>query len=240
MDDNVKTFLDKIQDLKDQKVKGYVKSLKKEIDFTTLSFKQQKDLISTIADGAVGVLKFQKIINDIILENGGNSDILVTDKLPIILKLRIESIGNMIERDDIKIDLTPILEKAKTFKLPKVSSIDGAVQVDLKIPTLVAESKIMQVAIDSVKKDSSEFGKNIGNIYTYEIVKYIDKIRIGLDELELSQLPIKERYKIVENLPLSINKKIIEFIQTLKTLESDVLTYDSDKVLEIDVSFFDS
>jgi hypothetical protein len=240
MEENVKSFLDKIQELKDQKTKGYVRSINKDIDITTLSFKQQKNLISTIADGAIGVLKFQKIINDILIENSGNSNLLVTDKLPIILKLRIDAIGDIIEKDDTKIELTPILDKMKSLKIPKIPIIDGSVQVDIKIPTLAIESKIIQVAMDSIKQEASEFGSNIGNIYTYEIVKYVDKIRVGTDELDLSLIPIKERYKIVENLPLSVNKQIISFIQQLKNLDSDVLTYDSNKVLEIDVSFFDS
>jgi hypothetical protein len=240
MEENVKSFLDKIQEIKEAKTKVYVCSTKKEVDCLNLSFKQQKDLISTIGDGAIGALKFQKIINDIIIDNTGKSDILVSDKLAIILKLRMDSIGNKITRDEVEVDLNPLLESVKKIKYSITRPIVGAVNVELSIPTLAAESKVIQAAIDSVKKDESEFGKNVGNIYTYEIVKFVDKLTIGDDTLKLDQLPIKDRFKIVENLPININKAIIAFIQELKNKESDALTYDTNKVLDVDVSFFDS
>lgn len=240
MEDNVKTFLDKIQDLGDQSIKVFVGSLKEEISCLNLTFKQQKDLIGTIGDGAIGALKFQKVLNDIIIKNTDNTNILVTDKLAITIKMRIDSIGGKIIRDDDEIDLLSLLDTVKKIKPISSRSINGSVKVDLKVPTLREESKIIQSAIDNIKKDESEFGKNIGNIYTYEIVKYIDKISFGEDILELIKIPIKDRFKIVENLPISINKDIIAFIQELKTSEKDALTYNTNKVLDIDVSFFDS
>lgn len=240
MEENVKSFLNKIQEFKEVKTKVYVNSLKKELDCSNLSFKQQKDLISTIGDGAIGALKFQKVINDIIIENTGKSDILVSDKLAIIVKLRMDAIGSKITRDEEEVDIPPILESIKKIKYDIQRPVVGSVKVTLKVPTLAAESKVIQAAIDSVKKDESEFGKNVGNIYTYEIVKYVDKLEIGEDVLELSQLPIKDRFKVVENLPINTNKAIIAFIQELKNKEADALTYNTNKVLEVDVSFFDS
>jgi hypothetical protein len=240
MEDNVKSFLEKIQEIKDQKTKVYVNSLKKDIECSNLSFKQQKDLISTIGDGVIAALKFQKVLNDVIIENTGKSDILVTDKLSIVLKLRSDVIGSKITKDEVEIDLLPIIETAKKNTPKTTKTVKGSVQVELKVPTLAAESKVIQSAMDSVKKDDSEFGKNIGNIYTYEIVKYVDKLTVGEDTLEVSNLPIKDRFKIVENLPLTINKEIIAYIQELKTKEIEVLTYNTNKVLDVDVSFFDS
>jgi hypothetical protein len=240
MEENVKSFLDKIQEFKEVKTKVYVNSIKKELECVNLSFKQQKNLISTIGDGAIGALKFQKVINDIIIENTGKSDILVSDKLAIIVKLRVDSIGNKITRDEEDVDIIPILENLKKIKYDIQQSVVGSVKVTLKVPTLAAESKVIQAAIDSVKKDETEFGKNVGNIYTYEILKYVDKLEIGEDVLELSQLPIKDRFKVVENLPINTNKAIIAFIQEMKNKEVDALTYNTNKVLEVDVSFFDS
>ena len=66
MENNVQQFLDSIQELKAKKFKAYQASTKKEVDCSPLTFKQQKDIIATVADGTVGVLKFQKILNDIL------------------------------------------------------------------------------------------------------------------------------------------------------------------------------
>lgn len=243
MEDNVKSFLDKIQELKESQVKVYVPSLKKEIDSTELSFKQQKELIGTIADGNMGALKFQKLLNSVVLDNTGNSNLTYVDKLPIIIKLRATSIGDFVTRDEVVLNLNDVLEKFKLLKYPKHKTIKGKVQVELHVPLLSEELKIIQAGIDSLKKDETDIGKTIGNIYTYEIVKYINKIKFGEDELIFTSIPIKDRYKIVENLPLSLNKEIIEYIQEIKGKEAEALEYTVNgetKVLEIDVSFFDS
>lgn len=244
MEDSVKSFLDKIQELKDKKIKVDVISAGKQAECSSLTFKQQKDIISTIADGAVGALKFQKIVNDIIIANTGNNDLKVTDKLPIILKLRMDAIGNTVKIDQNEVNLVPVLEKASKNKVKYTKTVKGAVQIDLEVPTLVEENKIIQVVIETLKKDGdAEFGKSVGNIYTYEIVKYIKKIAFGEQELIFSDVPTRDRYKIVENLPLSVNKEIISFIQMMKSKENDILTVSvggEDKIIDIDVSFFDS
>lgn len=244
MEENVKSFLDKIQELNDTKNKVHVLSTGKKIESTPISFKQQKELVGTIADGVLGTLKLQKILNDIITKNTGNDDIKVTDKLPIILKLRIDSIGSTIKVDDTDVELEDLLRKATNVKFTTTSSIDNKVNVELEVPTLLQENKVIQSAIETIKKDGeSELGKNIGSVYTYEIVKYVKSIKFDDQVLVFQEVPVKDRFKIVENLPLTLNKEIIKFIQDIKTLEHEVMTVsigDVEKLIDIDVSFFDS
>jgi len=244
MEENVKSFLDKIQELKDTKNKVYVLSTGKQIESSSLTFKQQKDLISTIADGSIGALKFQRIINDIIIANTGNGDLKVSDKLPIIIKLRVDSIGKIYKLDQTDVNLEEILEKFKNLKLKTSDIIKGAVEVEVEAPTLTQENKVIQATIDIVKKDGeTELGKSIGNIYTFEIVKYIKSVKFEDQVLNFQEVPIKDRFKIVDNLPLTINKDIISFIQKIKSDENDVLTVtvdDVEKTIDIDVTFFDS
>jgi hypothetical protein len=244
MEENVKSFLDKIEELKEVKSKVQILSTGKEVECSVLTFKQQKDLISTIADGSVGSIKFTKIINDIIIANTGNNDIKVSDKLPIILKLRIDSIGKIYKFDQEELDLEKVLEKAKKLKLISTKTIGDQIKVELDAPTLAQENKVIQTTIDIVKKDGDdELGKSIGNIYTYEIVKYIKSVKFDDLVLNFQDIPIKDRYKIVDKLPLSLNKDIILFIQDIKAKEVEVLTLMVDnveKTIDIDVSFFDS
>ena len=57
------------------------------------------------------------------------------------------------------------------------------------------------------------------------------------------KLPIKDRIKLVENLPISINNRIVKYIQNVKNIENSWLTVDvkgETKKLEIDISLFDS
>lgn len=244
MENNVKSFLEKIQELKDKKIRVLVPSLGNEIECSSLTFKQQKDLISTVAEGSVGALKFQKIINDTIIANTGNNELKITDKLPVIVKLRMDAIGNTVKFDQTEIDLSPVLEKLCKIKTKQTKTIKGVVSIDLEVPTLVEENKVIQAIIESLKKDGdSEFGKSVGNIYTYEIVKYVKCVKFDGQELVFSDVPTKDRYKIVENLPLSINKEIVAFIQSVKNKETEALKVSVDgeeRVVEIDVGFFDS
>jgi hypothetical protein len=243
MDDNVKNFLDKIQEIKEKKIKVEVLSTGKEIDSTPLSFKQQKDLISTIADGTIGTLRFQKIINQIIIDNTGDSLLRVTDKLPIILKLRSESIGKDAKIGDEKVDLNKIIGKiVKSKKIKQSETISGDIKVNLEVPLLTQENTIIQATIDAIKKDGDDMGKSIGSAYTYEIVKYIREIEFDGGSIIFIDIPIKDRVKIVDNLPISINQKVIDFIQNINKIEKEWLTVEINgdkKTLDIDVSLFD-
>lgn len=243
MDDNVKSFLEKIQEIKEKKIKVDVLSSGKQADSKQLSFKQQKDLISTIADGAVGSLKFQKILNQIVLDNTGDNQLKSMDRLPIILKLRSESIGEECKIGDDKVNIQTIIDKiGKKVKIKQSEKITGDISVSLEVPLITNENQIIQATIDAVKKDGDEIGKNIGSAYTYEIVKYIKNIEFGGEVIEFNDVSIRDRVKIVDNLPISVNQKIIEFIQDLNKIEREWLTVDINgepKTLDIDVSFFD-
>lgn len=245
MEDNIKTFLGKIQELQDSKLKVDIISMSKSQECKPLSFKQQKDIISTIAETPThGALKFQKVINDIVINNTENNDLLVIDKLPIIVKLRIDAMGNIAKYGDSEFSLETLLPTLSSMSFTTTQTIKGVVNVDLEVPTLIQENKIIQTAIDGTKKDTDgDIGKSIGHIYTYEIMKYIKRIYFDQQEIVFSQIPIKDRYKIIENLPLSVNKEIISFIQKIKKVESDAMTIMLDgekKYIDIDVSFFDA
>jgi hypothetical protein len=245
MEDNIKNFLDKVDQLKSDNLKVNVISKNSEIDCESLTFKQQKDIISTITEGITGPLKFQKNLNDIIVENTKDKELKVVDKLLIVLQLRKDSVGTIVKLKNNKYDvLDGIIEKAKKLS-PKLSkSIKGSISIDLEVPTLISESQVINSCIDSVKKDSEkEVGKSLSDIYTFEIVKYIKTVSIKDDILNFQDLSVRDRVKIVNSLPLSVNKQIVDFIQDIKQAELDALSFDTESgesTLEIDVSFFDS
>jgi hypothetical protein len=83
----------------------------------------------------------------------------------------------------------------------------------------------------------------LSEIYTYELVKYIKSLTVGEDTVQFSEISVRDRIKIVNNLPLSINKQIIEFIQDIKQKEVEVLKVEIDgevHQIDIDVAFFDA
>ena len=243
MDNNVKNFLESIQDLKNTKFKVNCITTGEQVDCVPLSFKQQKNIISTFTEGTVGVLKFQKMLNDIIIENTEKKDWLVVDKVPVILKLRKESLGNIVKTQEGEIDISDIkiLDKIDT---PLQSTIKGVVTVELDTPTLVEENKVINYAIEVLKKDGEkDVGKNLTNLFTFEIAKFVKSVKFGDKSLSFSELSVKDKISVIENLPLSINQEIAKFIDKIKEIDriqTKVVVDGEEKSFDIDVTFFDN
>jgi hypothetical protein len=71
----------------------------------------------------------------------------------------------------------------------------------------------------------------------------VDSVKFGENVLKFSDLSVGDRIKVVESLPLTINKKIIKFIEGVKKKENDVLKIEidgKDTSIDIDISFFDN
>ena len=72
-----------------------------------------------------------------------------------------------------------------------------------------------------------------------EIIKYISAVKFDDIEIDYTSLKIKDKIDIIESLPLALNKKIINFIESFRKEEREILTVD-DVVVEINPSFFDA
>ena len=209
-----------------------------------LSLKQQKDILSTAVDGIRGAVEFAKNINDIILENSDKKKLLVADKAPILLMLRQLSLGDTIEVEEEKLDISDFIKNLKEIKANfKFNSTikKGDIILKLKVPTLKEESKILTKCITEVeKKKSGSTSDSFGIIYIYELIKYIDQVDIGEDySLNFEDLKIADRVKVVENLPLSVYKELSKFFNDIDSYIKDTLTFNG-KTINLDPSFFDA
>lgn len=241
MEDSITDFLSNIENL-NSKFEIIQISSGSKIECSLMTFKQQKKLLSSAIDGIVGIIKFQKILNDILLENTG-VNLLVTDKIPIILKMRKMSIGDTIDTDDGVVSLDDLIKKSESMKFSNSNKITGVVDISLKIPTINEENDILNFAVSQMSNDFNDNAKNLNNLYTYEIIKFVECVKFGDKELLFNDLSINDRIRVIESLPLSINKKIIKYIEDIKKIENDSLGYDIDGVrgnIDIDVSFFDT
>lgn len=239
METDTKTFLEQIQGLEQKTFDVFSISKKENLKCKPLTFKQQKDIISTVAESTIGALKFQKLLNEIIIENVGEN-LSLNDKTGIILALRKESIDENYEVGDKKVSLDEVIVNFNKIKPSFSKTIKDELEVQIEVPTLRQENQVLNSTIESFKANEKEMGKNLGNLYTYEIVKYVKKVKIGDKEIDFSEISVKDRVSIVENIPLSTNKKIVDFIQSLKSKEQEVLKIDDEHSIDIDVSFFDS
>lgn len=243
MENDVKQFIDSLNSVKNTFEVNQITTGKK-FNCFPISFKQQKSLISTVTDGVVGVLKFQRLLNDIIVENTQEKNWSVVDKIPVILKMRIESLGGNVKTDSGDLDITtiPILKNIDVESLTK--KLGGAIDITVGAPTLAEENVVLDYAINLLKKEGDkDVGKNIGNIYTFEIIKFIKSVKFGDNSLEFKDLSVDNRIKVIENLPLSTNKEIVNFIEQLKDFDrsqTKIVVGGEERAFDIDVTFFDN
>jgi hypothetical protein len=244
---SVSSILSKLNDLNNSNlILVHVPSAKKEMLFKPLSVKQQKDLIKSGLDGALAGITISNIIGEIILDNSVDKyDFLVTDKLPILLALRKQSFGNefiLKENDEeVVFNLDDILKNKLNY------SFDTQVEIKLADSDVVAHAdvikiqddiKINQYQLEKLRKNKDEaISETVGSMFIYEIIKFITKILIGEDELDLTTLPIKDRITVIESVPVTLNNSILEYIQQFRKEEAEYVTVNG-KVLPIDARLF--
>jgi len=238
MSKNVSSFLTKLDKLNDKTIDVFVPSLNKKVPTKPLNLKQQKDLISSILDGIRGTLDFSKTLNKIITDNTGLTDLKVYDKLPFIVSLRKHALGNKAG----SIELQKVIDNIKniSFDIKDTTTVkkDG-VQLVLRVPTLRQESILLSKCDQEIDQDQELAKDGVGKLYIYEIIKYVDSLQIEDSVLEMDDIRIHERVKIVEKLPLSMYSKISDFIEKVNKYNSDILTVD-DVEVNIDAEFFDT
>jgi len=238
MSKNVSSFLNKLDKLNDVTIEVFVPSLKKKVPTKPLNLKQQKDLISSALDGLKGTLDFNRTLNKIIIENSGLSDLKIYDKLPFIVALRKHALGNKVG----KIELQGVLNNIKNIPLnvKNESTIkQDTLKLTLKIPTLREENMLLNKCEQEINTEQELLKEGIGKLYIYEILKHIDTIQVDDDVIDLDDIRIHERVKLVEKLPLSVYSKISDFIETINKYNTDILTVDETE-LAIDAEFFDT
>jgi hypothetical protein len=238
MSKNVSSFLTKLDKLNDKTIDVFVPSLNKKVPTKPLNLKQQKDLISSMLDGIRGTLDFSKTLNKIITDNTGLTDLKVYDKLPFIVSLRKHALGNKAG----SIELQKVIDNIKniSFDIKDTTTVkkDG-VQLVLRVPTLRQESILLSKCDQEIDQDQELAKDGVGKLYIYEIIKYVDSLQIEDSILEMDDIRIHERVKIVEKLPLSMYSKISDFIEKVNKYNSDILTVD-DVEVNIDAEFFDT
>lgn len=243
MSKNVSDFISKLEKLNDNKVEVFIPSRNKTVKVKPLNIKQQKDLIASALDGIKGALNYNKTINQIILDNSGIPDLKMYDKLPFCISLRTQALGSkMVDDEDNLIDLEKTLNNIKNipFKLKDEATIKYEnLKVKLTVPTLQEEILLLTKCEELFNIDSDVTKEGVGILYLFEIAKYIEKIEIDDDVIDMSAVKIRERINLIENLPLSIYTDLTNFAQKLNSYEQKIVTIDG-REIAIDSAFFDS
>jgi len=208
-----------------------------------INLKQQKDIISTAVNGVLGALQFSKAVNELIIENVDSDNMFTFDRIPALLALRVESLGDKIklENGDV-VSLKDSLERAKdvpSFNLVKEVKIDS-IKVKLRIPSLQEENIILKRCIQEIDKLKSEnLSEAMGLIYIFELIKTIKSVEVEEEVVDFNELKVVDRVKIVEQLPLELYDDITSFLSPIVKFEENILTV-NESIIPIDTSLLDA
>tara|TARA_R110002020_G_scaffold33501_2_gene101985 strand:- start:4170 stop:4910 length:741 start_codon:yes stop_codon:yes gene_type:complete len=242
MSKNVSNFISKLDKLGEESIDVYLPSKKKAIKVKPLNLKQQKDLISSVLDGLKGSLDFNKTLNSVILSNSGESDLKVYDKVPFIISLRREALGNTVYVDKKPIDLDEIIKNIKKnpLKIKDTKSITFKnLKINLQVPTLREENVLLSKCENDIDNDDATLKEGVGLLYIVELIKYINSLEIDDQVLDMSEIRINERVKLVEKLPLNVYSELSKFIEAINIYNNSLLTV-GEIELDIDSEFFDT
>lgn len=246
---NPSNLISKLSELNDTNtISAFVPSLNKKLNFKGLNIKQQKDIISTVADGPISGITLNTCINNMILSNVTEECSLnIIDRYPIALAIREGFIDKNVKvgDSDTDIDLSEhikeCIKKIKSEKIQTEFTINvDTVTINIKVPSLEKDNDINK----KIKKvDENNIGDTIGDLYISEIIKFVDTISIGegeeKDEYNFKDIGYHSATKIIEAMPSSINQKIIDIIGEVRDLENLFLkTTEGD--IEITAAFFSS
>lgn len=239
---NTKDFISKLTELK-KNFKIFIPSVNKDVNATQINLKQQKDIISTAVNGVVGALQFTKAVNNVIIDNVDGDNFYTFDRVPVLLALRQQSLGSKVkDTKDKMVSIEDFISKAKDvpkFELKKEVSIDS-IKVKLKLPTLKDENVILKRSISEIENlKSDSLSDAMGLIYIFEIIKVIESVSVGEEEVEFNNLKVADRFKIIEQLPLELYDKITGFLSQVTQYDKKILTNDESTIV-IDATLFDA
>lgn len=222
----------------------FVPSLNRKIKFKGLTTKQQKEAVKTALDKAFSGISFSNLTNTIINENSTEKvEFNILDRNYILVVLRALSLSSTVISEEGTLDISFVANNNFTIpeNLKNRELEDSNLKINVTLPSLAQDSFINQ----ETKKKLSPLADNdnlpseaVGEMYVNELVKYINKIVINDGtkpvEVEFNQLTFSQRVKLVENLPLSANTKLVNFINEVKQFEKKYFVQ-NDKEVEIDI-----
>lgn len=237
----------------------WIPSLSKEVKFSDISTGQQKELIRALVDNPVYrtnfILSFFQILKDNCQDQTvdiGNLNIL--DKFAIAVQLRSLAFGDKVK---VEVNDEPVMVDIKGDYKQKFTILDfpfspiydaSGVSVQVTVPTIAREAQLEKELRTNLAKGSVESYEDVRNIladaYIGELAKYICKVNIGEQTINLDQLDFKSAYKVVEALPVALVKQVVGYLELTQQIIGKWATFptvvDPTNTVEItvDAAFF--
>jgi len=239
---NFKEMLSTINKLNQQQVQDiFIPSLGKEVSFNPLSIKQQKSILSSGVDVDIESMAFSNTMNGIILDNclNKNIKILAVDRPLILLQLRQKSLGNNLkitDEDEIEhtIDLESHISKQRESGIHVKTTFDiesSGIKIECLTPDLQTDTKFNKQFTKAVKKATNnklKLNDVIGDIYVFEMVKYIKSVGVMDDMFVVDQTTqASHLVNLFESLPINVSSTLADAIKVSREIETASITCDT-------------
>lgn len=238
----VATFIEKLTEARERElISVFIPSINKAVDFYPLNVKQQKLLLRHSIDGAAGMISILKEMNSIVIDNSVDKTInfLTVDKYPVLLALRSQAIGDEIEITGNQYNITDL---PKSTKLPSkylTKSIEYKdFNITLDLPSLIQDNNfIVKTISETAKLGEDKMKETLTTMYVYEIAKFISTVSFGDIVVSFADISIGDKKQIVENLPMKLNQKILNFISSVRAFENKFITFTDNTIIPINMLF---
>jgi hypothetical protein len=207
--------------------------------FKKINVTQQKGVLKTAIDPHLPELLFVIQVNTILQDNQvTDTELCVTDRVSALLQLRSATLGSKLTSDSTSssesLDITNHIKKFKKVKLPVrlQSSIikHDVFNVECNIPTLQTDTEInracLKIIQDKVKTEDG-IKDSVGDIFVYEVIKYIKSISF-IDQEQDQKIPfdtlsVQQRISVFEKLPMGVTAKISKYITSIRDFDDNFL-----------------
>jgi hypothetical protein len=225
-------------------VNVFIPSLQRTVSFKPLSLQQQKEILkSGISSEIFNLLEFNVIFNAIIDQNSlEKNNYRLLDKPVIAFALRNKFTSQLLESEDKQIDTKIFIDKKLNVEASAFEDFfieEGPLKITAQAPNIAIDQVVSKMQLGKIKKASNiDLTNIIGEMYVFEVLKYIKTIQIGELQQDMSLLTIEDRLKLIEQLPASIITKLNTLIaEKFKNPEEEYLTVEGVK-LTLDARLF--
>jgi hypothetical protein len=251
-------LLQKLQELQPGNISVQVPSQNRVINFKPLNIRQQKEIIKSSFDKNIPGISFNTVLNNIIKENSlENVSFLVTDRPVISLLLRKNIYGDDItlkedaendSEEKIKTTITELIKNAPTtmednFKTKVIT--ENNIEIQLTIPSLETDNKVnkeAQKVLSHLLEKNNAIKDLISELFVYELIKFVNYVEIkNVTKAMFVDLTVSQQLAVIETLPASINKQIMEYVEVIRGFEKKFQSFSKNNqeyTLSIDASFF--
>lgn len=241
------SLLEKLQEQHEQaSVDMYLPSSQEVTKAKKITVEQQSQILT----GAItqetqqNVFSYNRVISEIILRNCNSpEDINLIDKIPLAMQFRIDTIGDTMDIDGSVYNLKDHINSVYPLVETKISQVlqqqehttDTGINIIYTCPPLYIDFDINKSAEETWSAMQGE--DIVSELFKVEISKYIQQINFQDETINLHDLNFTERMKVCNLLPMSSSKALVDYIESIKDIESQYVAI-SGSIIPMDATLF--